>query len=227
MKHWVITGAGRGIGLELTQQLCAAGERVTAIVRSPDRAVKLKELSRKSKFLKILQADVTKDIDIAAAATQLKGLEVNVLINNAGIYLEDGVLPELDLKMVEETFQVNVLGPIRTTKMFLPNLLKATQPIIVNISSQMGSIDDNGSGRSYAYRMSKAALNMFTKNLSLEFPRAIVLALHPGWVKTDMGGSSAPTEPKDSVAGLLNVIKSAQFENSGSFLNFKGEKIEW
>lgn len=116
---------------------------------------------------------------------------------------------------------------MRSAKAFLPLLKKSAHPIIANMTSQMGSIGDNGSGGSYAYRISKAALNMFTKTLAHELPSATVLSLHPGWVKTDMGGSGAPTETRDSAAGLLKVIKSASTKQSGHFLNFRGQEIEW
>ena len=116
---------------------------------------------------------------------------------------------------------------MRVTKAFLPLLAKSSRPIVANITSLMGSISDNGSGGSYAYRISKAALNMFSKNLSLELRNGIVLSLHPGWVKTDMGGASAPTEKRDSAAGLIRVIRESNPEQTGGFYNFRGETLSW
>ena len=227
-KHWVITGASRGIGLEMVGQLLASKVDVTALVRQPSKAKALQALAEGHSHLRILEADVTRDSDVIRAAESLNGKTIDVLVNNAGIYMEgDGQLSELDPKIVEQTFIVNALGPMRTTKAFLPLLRKSSRPVIANITSKMGSIADNGSGGSYAYRMSKSALNMFTKTLSIEFPQAIVLSLHPGWVKTDMGGSNAPTEPRDSASGLIHVIREAAAKDSGRFFDFRNESIKW
>jgi NAD(P)-dependent dehydrogenase (short-subunit alcohol dehydrogenase family) len=116
---------------------------------------------------------------------------------------------------------------MRVTKAFYPLLNKSEHPVIANITSLMGSIEDNSSGGNYAYRMSKAALNMFTKTLSVEFKKAVVLSLHPGWVKTDMGGSGATTETSESAAGLLKVIRESSPKSSGHFFNFKGQPLHW
>ena len=228
-KHWVITGASRGIGLEIVKQLLDADEQVTALARNSANAPELQELSDEHPArLRVVDADVTKEIDLDRAVKAIDGVPVDILINNAGVYKEsDGRLSELDPKTVEQTFLVNSLGPLRVTRAFLPLLSKSKSPVIANITSLMGSISDNASGGSYAYRMSKAALNMFTKNLSLELKNSVVLSLHPGWVKTDMGGPSAPTEKRESAAGLIKTIRSATREQSGGFYNFRGENLSW
>lgn len=228
-KHWVVTGASRGIGLELVKQLLESDEQVTAMARNTPSARTLQALVLEYPArLRVVEGDVTKDLELDRAVKVLNGEKVDVLINNAGVYQKgDGDFRSIDPKIVEQTFLVNALGPIKVTKAFLPLLTKAPQPVVANMASLMGSISDNTSGGSIAYRMSKAALNMFTKNLSHEFDRAIVLSLHPGWVKTDMGGSGATIEIADSAKGLLKVIRQATPEVSGRFFNFKGEALPW
>lgn len=228
-KHWVVTGASRGIGLEMVKQLLQADEQVTALARNTTSAKSLQSLLLEypARF-RVLEADVTKDLDLDRAVKVLNGEKVDVLINNAGVYQKgDGSFQSMDPKVVEQTFLVNSLGPMKVTKAFLPLLRKSANPTIANITSLMGSIADNSSGGSVAYRMSKAALNMFTKTLALEFDDAVVLSLHPGWVKTDMGGSHAPIEIAESAKGLLNVIRSSKREASGRFFNFKGDSLPW
>ena len=116
---------------------------------------------------------------------------------------------------------------MRVTRALLPNLRMAKAPKVINITSRMGSIDDNTSGGYYGYRMSKTALNMFNSSFSREFKDILAVVMHPGWVKTDMGGPSAPTEIYDSVKGLLSVINSLSLKDSGRFVDFRGEGIKW
>jgi len=228
-KHWVVTGANRGIGLEMVKQLLHSDEQVTALARNTPAAKSLQALLLEYPArLRVLEADVTKELDLDRAVKVLNGEKVDVLINNAGVYSKgDSDFQSMDLKTVEQTFLVNSLGPMKVTKAFLPLLTKSPQPVVANITSRMGSIADNTSGGSMAYRMSKAALNMFTKGLSHDFEQAIVLSLHPGWVKTDMGGSGAQTETAESARGLLEVIRDATPKVSGQFFNFKGESLPW
>ena len=113
------------------------------------------------------------------------------------------------------------------TQALLPCLERAAAPKVVNISSLMGSIEDNSSGGTYAYRMSKAALNMFTKTFAVDFPKIATLTMHPGWVKTDMGGANAPTEKTESVKGLLKVILASSLKNTGQFIDYEGDKLPW
>jgi len=227
-KHWVVTGASRGIGLELVTQLLRAQEKVTVIARGLATNETLQRL--KSDFstqLHLLQADVTVDDEIERVATALGGQSVDVLVNNAGVLRESAApLSEINIQLVTEQLLVNAVAPLRVTRALLPMLLKAERPIVANITSKMGSIADASKG-AYGYRMSKAALNMFTKCLAAELSHGISLSLHPGWVKTEMGGSEAPVEIPESVSGLLNVIRSAQPEQTGKFFDFRGNTIPW
>jgi len=228
-KTWVITGASRGIGLEFVRQLLGSGENVTVLARRLKSSPALQEAGREhAGRLNLIEADVTRDSDVMDAAAAMGGKPVDCLINNAGILREaDLGLKDLDVFKVEEQLLVNAVAPLRVTKAFLPLLTKApAPPVVANITSLMGSIAETSSG-AYGYRMSKAALNMFTKCLAADLPDGIALSLHPGWVKTDMGGPGAIVEPKDSVAGLLKVIRSATKAQSGGFFGFRGEVIPW
>lgn len=233
MSHavYVITGASRGIGFELTRQLLLAGHTVLAGVRKPERAEVLNALcSDYSKTLKIFPVDVRDDDSVTtfARAIALENKPINVLINNAGVYLNrDSGTAAVELSAIQETLATNTLGPIRVTKALLALLKKAPRAKIINITSQMGSIGDNSSGNYLAYRMSKAALNMFTKCLSLDEKEIITLSIHPGWVQTEMGGSNAPIKAGDSAKGILQVIEQVNPNDSGRFLNYLGKEIEW
>lgn len=135
----------------------------------------------------------------------------------------------LNLEIVKETFDVNVLGPIRVTRYFLPLLEKGKEKKIIHITSLMGSIDDNKSGGDYAYRISKAALNMMNRSLAHELREQGIcsVVMHPGWVKTEMGGTEAPTSVDESVRGIMTVISKLKFKDSGSFLNYQGSHLPW
>ena len=230
--HFVITGASRGIGFELASQALAAGHRVTAIVRSPHQAESLKRLGAE-----VLAGDVTSKKDFEEAARKINA-PIDVLINNAGIFLSDSrgeverddegeKFENLDTQHLAKTFDVNTLGPIRVTQALLPLLQKSKNPKVIQITSLMGSIADNTSGGCYGYRMSKAALNMFNKCLANDFPGLIAIVMHPGWVKTDMGGERAPTSPQESAQGIHRVIARLERKESGQFFDFEGDALPW
>jgi len=157
-----------------------------------------------------------------------KGLDV--LINNAGILPDPfgGRLESLDLKKCRDAFEVNSLSPVRVTQAFLPLLKKGKNPRVLNMTSGLGSLAGGG-GRYYAYSPSKTALNMFTRIMASELqPLGItVICVHPGWVKTDMGGQSAPILPEDSAAGIVRVIKDLTIGQTSSFLDHRGKKMDW
>ena len=225
--NFLITGAGRGIGFELTKLALADGHNVYALVRNASKATELTELQSKTPDrLKILNADVRSAEDLKQAQTQLKNTPLDVLINNAGI-LTDSDIQHLTPDELQSVFAVNTFAPIQVTQTFLQNLKSASAPKLVNITSLMGSISDNGSGGYYAYRMSKAALNMFAKSFSIDEPSITTLQLHPGWVRTSMGGPQAPVEPVDSAKGLYKVIMTAKPDQSGKFFNYDGRPLPW
>jgi NAD(P)-dependent dehydrogenase (short-subunit alcohol dehydrogenase family) len=228
-QTWFVTGASRGIGLALVKQLLTRGHTVIGACRNPDGARDLWEVQGDySTRFKSIKLDLNDPATIAQAASLLKGQTIDVLVNNAGVLLgQSGGLREFNSNDVTKSFEVNTIGPMRVTAAFLPNLESSHSPKVVNVTSLMGSIGDNTTGGYYAYRMSKNALNMFGKCLSLEFPKITTLSIHPGWVKTDMGGVQAPTEIYDSVEGIIDVICGATLKDSGRFVDFQGKVLPW
>lgn len=225
----VITGGNKGIGFELAKQAIAKGARVFCGVRSPGQAGALREVLGKNG--EVLPLDVSSDASVAAfaEALRMRVKEVDVLINNAGIYLDsqNSGIESLGSQMLLETLNVNTIGPVRVTRALLPFLKEVKAPKVATVSSLMGSLTDNKSGGAYAYRMSKTAVNMFVKTLSLDESWLTAISLHPGWVKTDMGGSSAPLEPGKSAEGIWTVIETCTSSDSGKFFNHAGRELPW
>lgn len=219
----LITGASRGLGRKLAELYAADGWRVIACVRgeaSFDRAIET------------LSLDVSDPISIAALGRALEGVAIDVLINNAGIRGDTGGLATLDGDDFVAVMRVNTLAPLLLARALQANLLAGESRIIANISSRAGSLaegtldDDDGD---YAYRCSKAALNMATVKLAQDFRKdgISVLSLHPGWVKTDMGGDEANVPVATSAAGLKAIIDEAGVADSGSFRSYDGRRISW
>ncbi len=242
MKRTIlITGASRGIGLELARQLFNEGHHIIATVRDKHRAKELEGLSHHGKIhpdarLEVIELDVTSQPSVAAMGAHLStylkkstsGTCIDMLINNAGVLLEtEAPLEELSIDQLRASFETNTLGPARVTQAMMTFLQRSKQPVVANMSSLMGSIGDNKSGKAYGYRLSKAALNMFTKNLALDYPGLIAVCLHPGWVQTDMGGENALITPEESVHGLINVLNGLKPSDTSCFFDFRGKKLEW
>ncbi|MES3037446.1 MAG: SDR family oxidoreductase [Bdellovibrionota bacterium] len=229
MNSIVVTGTSRGIGLEMTRQLLTSGHNVFALARAPLKSFGLMEL--KEKFhakLTVSTVDVANDAHVREFAQSLDGgTIIDTVINNAGIYGEDATFEELSLDEVQRTIAVNAVAPMRITRALLPFLTKATNPKLIHITSLMGSIADNNGGSHYGYRMSKAALNMFNKSFSIDYPEITSMVVHPGWVKTDMGGSAAPLEIKDSAMGILALVEKATRDDNGKFFDYKGKSLPW
>jgi len=220
----LVTGANRGIGLEYARQFAAKGYEVIGTARDPSDAKELSAVAQR-----VEQLDVADAASVAALARRLEGVAIDILVNNAGIFdRRDVTVDKVDFAVMERTFAVNTLGPLRVVQALLPNLREGKRKTIVNMSSQLGSIE-NSNGRWYAYRASKAALNQVNKVLSAELgPDGFTcVVLHPGWVQTDMGGSNATYTPQQSVSGLIAVIEKLKPSDNGRFFDFKGEPIPW
>lgn len=227
MATVLITGANRGIGLEFVRQFAADGWKVIAACREPEKA---DDLERVNGDVTTQQVDVMSGESVAALAEAIDGQPVDVLINNAGTYLDRGVqLGDLEYDKWAESFDINVLGPIRVAEALVGQVGRSKRRLMVFITSQMGSIAENTSGASYAYRSTKAALNAAVKSMSIDLkPREVAcLLLHPGWVRTDMGGKNATLEVRDSVSGMRRVIEGFTLARTGSFLRYDGETIPW
>lgn len=228
----VVTGANRGIGLELVRQLRERGDEVEACARKPRDARELQALA--GDRVRIHQVDVTDTASVRALADSLRDATIDILFNVAGVYggprqsLRQ-MAEDLELRDVAETYEVNAIGALRMAIALLPNLRRSKVKKIVNVTSGMGSIADNTSGGYYAYRMSKAALNMMSRTLAVDLrdDGIISFAINPGWVQTDMGGPGAPTPVADSVRGILRETDLARLSESGEFLNWKGNRYPW
>jgi NAD(P)-dependent dehydrogenase (short-subunit alcohol dehydrogenase family) len=220
----LVTGANRGLGLEFAKQLQETGYEVIGTARSPGKADQLKATGAR-----VEQLDVASPESVEALANRLNGVPIEMLINNAGMLnRSDSSLDTLDFEVMERTFQVNSLGPLRVTQALLPNLQAGKKKTIVNISSIMGSIELS-SGGSYSYRTSKTALNQINKIISAELaPQGFTsVVIHPGWVRTDMGGSGATLAVPESISAMLEVIEGLTIESTGKFYNYDGEELPW
>lgn len=231
MPSVLITGASRGLGLEFSRRFAESGWKVLATCREPESANALQALAGRHASLSVRRLDVADFARMDQLADELSGCPIDVLLNNAGVYAdsERNAFGALDYAAWERTLRVNVLAPVRMTERFLPNLLLGERKLVASLSSLMGSIADNGGGGSLLYRSSKAALNAAMKTLSIDlrFQRIDVLLLHPGWVRTDMGGNDAPLCVAESVSGLMRVIEGFKPEQSGVFLDYKGKILPW
>jgi NAD(P)-dependent dehydrogenase (short-subunit alcohol dehydrogenase family) len=227
----LVTGANRGLGLEFARQYAAEGWRVVAACRDPGAAGELNRLAAESDGrIAVIALDVSDLASVRAAAQSLAGAPVDLLINNAGVGSPRGQkLGALDYAAWARVLDVNTLGPMRVTEAFLDHLAGGGGKKVVTITSGMGSIADNGSGGSYAYRSSKAAVNMVVKSLSLDLaPRGITcIVMNPGWVRTDMGGPGGKISPEESIAAMRKVIAKLKPADTGKFFNYDGGSYPW
>ena len=220
-RTFLVTGTNRGIGLAICQHLVAQGHRVLAISRGETICPGV---------ARSLRVDVTDFATAPSAIEQFVSTEsVDVLINNAGVSSTQKTLGELTGEELQRVFAVNSTAPMIVVRAVVAALRRGQAKKIVNISSQLGSITNNTGGSTYAYRASKAAINMLSVSLANELkPEGFtVLTIHPGWVKTDMGGPNAPVLPTDSAAKLIEVIERSTPAETGSFLTFEGVKLPW
>ncbi|VEP13113.1 Short-chain dehydrogenase/reductase family enzyme [Hyella patelloides LEGE 07179] len=221
MNTYLITGANRGIGLEYCRQLKERGDNVIAVCRTASDELKDLDVSIET------SVDITSATDVSRLIKRLYGKTLDVLINNAAI-VERISLESLDVDSLRRQFEVNAIAPLRLTRALLPNIRSGGK--IIMMTSRMGSIEDNTSGGSYGYRMSKVALSMAGKSLSLDLkPRNIAVAiLHPGLVKTRMTNFNASgITTEQSVKGLIARIDELNLDSSGTFWHSNGEVLPW
>lgn len=223
MPTTLITGANRGIGLALVREFQKQGHTVIATARDPSSAKELKATGAELHAL-----DVADPASINALAAGLNGRAIDFLINNAGLG-DRADISRLDYHRFEEILRVNTIAPIRVLDALTPNLAAGKEKIAAALSSQLGSIENTDMGFGLAYRVSKAGLNMGLRAAahSVADKGITLLALHPGWVKTDMGGEGAPVEPADSAAGLYKVITGAGPSKALRFYDFQGKTLPW
>ncbi len=232
MERVLITGANRGIGLELARQYLERGDLVLATARNLGAAVDLRTLAAQhGDRCHPLALDVTDEAAIVALAAEagarVDGLEV--LINNAGVFPRNERPETLDARTMLETLHVNAVAPLLVVRELLPLLRRGQRARIVNITSQLGSLVRRASGRCYSYCSSKAALNMLTRSLAFDLKEdgIIAVVVHPGWVQTDMGGNHAPVLVGESARGIIALVDELTLEQTSKFLTWDGREHAW
>lgn len=222
MPTILITGTNRGIGLEFVRQYAADGWRVLATVRDPLQGRAVSDAGGE-----VYVADVADPASITRLAARLRDQSIDILLNNAGTFGERQNFGDVDPDEFLRVVRVNTLGPLKMAEAFVPML--TGRRIIATVSSLMGSVAENDGGGSYAYRASKAAVNMVMKNLAVDLKDKGVtaVALSPGWVRTDMGGDNAPLTPAQSVTGMRGVLAGLTAEDCGKFFHFDGRVLPW
>ena len=229
MPSVLVTGANRGLGLEFAKQYAASGYRVFATAREPARATDLAALAKGHSNISVHTLEVAEAASVQRLAGELAGEAIDILINNAGVMgPKRQTVGKIDFDGMLDTLRVNTLGPLRLAEAFVEQVARSERKMMVAITSGMGSIADS-SGGYYAYRASKAALNMSFHNLALDLKARGIIAfvINPGWVQTDMGGSGAPLPVEASIAAMRKVFDDMTLEQSGSFMNYKGGTFPW
>jgi NAD(P)-dependent dehydrogenase (short-subunit alcohol dehydrogenase family) len=225
MPTVLLTGASRGLGLEFTRQYARDGWRVIATCRDPRKAETLRGVAGK---VEIHQLDASDFAAVERLAAALHDVAVDVLIANAGTFgPRDMTVDAVDAAGWAEVFRVNAMAPLALAGAFSKHVARSGERKAVAITSRLGSIAANDDGGLYIYRSSKAALNAVWRSFAIDNKGLIAAVLHPGWVRTDMGGSSAPVLPEESVAGLRRVVAGLTAEQSGAFFAYDGEELPW
>ncbi len=228
MATVLITGANRGIGLEMVRLYAARGDKVLACCRNPDTA---DDLNAVAGDVEVIEVSVGEAGSVADLAKALGDRPVDILINNAGMsgpaYDQQNVF-KMDFDGWAETFEVNTMAPVRVMQALMGNLKASENAKVVTITSQMGALSLD-MPVAYAYCTSKAALNKFMKMAALELGKKgiNVCVIHPGWVQTDMGGPNADITPKESAAGIVETIDKLNADTNGSFWKWNGEAHGW
>lgn len=232
MRRLLITGANRGIGLEFARQGVARGDFVIATCRKPQKATELKRLQEQYPERLVIEAMDVADqgnVEEASVSVHRQVDALDVLINNAGIYARGGRPGTFEREVFRETFETNVIGPMMVAEAFLDLLRAGERPVIMNLSSGMGSIAQKSGGGAYVYSSSKAALNMLSRILAndLRASGIVVITMSPGWTQTDMGGRGASLPVEDSVGGMLRVIDGLTMAESGRYYQWDGRELPW
>jgi NAD(P)-dependent dehydrogenase (short-subunit alcohol dehydrogenase family) len=231
MPTVLITGASRGIGFEFARQYAAEHWRVFAACRDPARAVALRDLAQTAREkISVVSLDVTDAGSVRDAAAALGDAAIDLLINCAGITGVSGQSTgRVDYGSWARVLDVNTMGPMRVLEAFADSVARSERRLVVTITSGMGSLADNTSGGSIAYRSSKAAVNMVMRSAAIELaPRRITCVLiNPGWVKTDMGGPGATLSPQQSVSAMRRLIETLGPDHSGKFYHYDGREYAW
>ena len=224
MTTIMITGASRGLGLEFARQFYNEECRVIATCRSPKDANELNAIGD----IDVHALDVTDDKSVTTLADKLRGENIDILINNAGVIGQRDGFGRIDYDIWAKTMDTNVFGPMRVAEAFRDNVMNSYKKQMIFITSRMGSITE-AVPNAYVYRSSKAALNMAVKCLSAELGEQGLIAVlfHPGHVQTDMGGQAAPVTPQKSIAGMKNQIVALTRDDNGRFLSYDGRQIPW
>lgn len=232
MARVLVTGANRGLGLEFVRQLLGRGDRVIAACRHPGRATDLTALAAAHPgHLHVLPLDVARPASIQELGRETAMLfpGLDLLVNNAGVLVPGERFGSVSADDLDSSFRSNAMGPLLLTQLLAPLLGKGTRAKVAMLSSIMGSVANVREFRSPSYAMSKAALNMATALLARALaPAGVgVIALHPGWARTEMGGPQADVDPRDAVAGLLRVIDALVPADSGHFRDWQGKALPW
>jgi NAD(P)-dependent dehydrogenase (short-subunit alcohol dehydrogenase family) len=225
MPTVLITGANRGLGLEFARQYVASGWRVIATTRNPEQAISLRGLGD---AVEIHKLDVTDFPAVAELGRDLAQETIDVFINNAGVGGPRDMRPErIDEPAWTAAFRANAMAGLACAGAFHPMVARSGERKMIAISSRLGSIGANREGGMYAYRSSKAALNAVWHSFAIDHPEVIAVLLHPGWVRTDMGGSDAALSPEESVTAMRQVIAGLEEDDTGNFFNYDGSPIPW
>lgn len=230
MATVLVTGTNRGLGLEFVRHFLERSDTVIATCRDSGSATELQALAAGNENLRLMNLDVSDEHSMAGFAAELKDTAIDVFINNAGVYgPRDANFGNVGSSEWEQVMRVNAIAPMLLTQLIIGSLRQGNDKKLVYVTSKMGSIDDNKGGGNYIYRSSKTALNSVVKSLSVDLASEgfIVAVVHPGWVRTDMGGPNGLIDVQTSVGGMMGVIDGLGPDNSGEFLNYDGSLIPW
>jgi NAD(P)-dependent dehydrogenase (short-subunit alcohol dehydrogenase family) len=231
----LVTGANKGLGLEHVRQFAGRGWKILACARKCDAPALVALAEEFGAQFTILPLDVTDHVQIDRLASEMADDPIDVLINNAGSTGPQGFpeciafqgLDNTDFEIWKDIFAVNLLGAFKVATAFRRNIVASTHRLLVNMSSDLGSVEQNETGQLYAYRSSKAGLNMITKGMAVEWPDITTIAMAPGWCRTEIGGDDAGISPVDSVREQQRVFERLTHDDSGRFIDRFGETVPW